>query len=132
MKSFLIEAVLFDLDDTLHDDSVSYHYASKRAAEEVALWCEADAEALRYAYITVAESFWQNLSNEHLIAKPVGLRRRMWTEAMRMLGINDPTLAERAEQAFNRYRKERLAVFPGVLYLLVSLRARGISLGFVT
>jgi len=132
MLTLPYKAVLFDLDDTLHDDTASYRRASACVARDIALECGVDAEAIRHAYTIEADSFWQNLHVGNLKKGPVGLRQRFWGAALRAAGIYDPALAERAANAFNHYRKEALELFPGVLELLVSLRARAIALGLVT
>jgi putative hydrolase of the HAD superfamily len=132
MLTLTYNAVLFDLDDTLHDDTASYRYASVCVARDFARECGVDAEAIRRAYTIEAESFWQNLHVGDLKKGPVGLRQRLWGAALRAVGIHDSAVADRAALAFNHYRKERLELFPGVLELLASLRARGIALGMVT
>ena len=126
------KAVLFDLDDTLYDDTASYRHASERVARDIASECGVDAEALRHAYVIEAESFWQSLHSGNLQKGTIGLRQRMWSAAMRSLGVDDQVLAARAAEAFNHYRKERMELFPGSLELLVSLRERGIVLALVT
>jgi HAD superfamily hydrolase (TIGR01549 family) len=132
MLNPLFKAVLFDLDDTLHDDIASYRHASECVARDISGECGLDAEGLRRAYVIEAESFWQNLSDGDLKKGIVGLRQRMWGAAMRAMGVNDDELAERAAQAFNYYRRERLKLFPGALELLAALRARGVALALVT
>ena len=53
-----IELVLFDLDDTLHDDTHAYSSAAEEVAREIAAEHGIDALALKAAYIAVAEGFW--------------------------------------------------------------------------
>ena len=50
-----MEIVLFDLDDTLHDDTYAYHSAAEEVAREVAAEHGIDALALKDAYIAEAE-----------------------------------------------------------------------------
>lgn len=126
------QAVLFDLDDTLHDDTEAYSRASERVAEEIARERPVDAQALRRAYADTSEAFWEKLSDYHVLTPFVGLRRSLWHAAIRTQGIDDEALAERAATAFNRYRKGYLRPFPGSLELLAALRARGLKLGMVT
>jgi putative hydrolase of the HAD superfamily len=127
-----IEAVLFDLDDTLHDDTLVYHRAARRTAEDVAAECGVDADAVFDAYIVEAESFWQNLSTAAFDVPLLGLRRRMWRAALRTAGIDDAALAERCAIAYNEYRRSYLVLWPGALELLASLRTRGRKLAMIT
>lgn len=132
MLTLPYKAVLFDLDDTLHSDTASYRHASACVARDIALECGVDAEAIRHAYMVEADSFWQNLNVGDLKKRPLGLRQSLWGAAMRTVGIHDPAAVNRAALRFNEYRKESLELFPGVLELLASLRARGVALGLVT
>jgi putative hydrolase of the HAD superfamily len=125
-------AVLFDLDDTLHDDTATYRRAAELVARDVAAEKSVDAAALFAAYVAQAEAFWINLAPEHLGTQLVGLRARMWLAALRDVGLDDPALAERSAQTYNRYRKDHLKLWPGALELLVRLRERGLKLGLVT
>ncbi len=127
-----LKAVFFDLDDTLHDDTAAY----RRAAEQVAHDCAAerglDAKALLAAYIEHAESFWKNLTAEHIGTPTVGIRAAMWLAALRNCGVDDVALAERCGTSYNRYRKDHLKLWPGALELLVALRERGLKLALIT
>lgn len=127
-----LAAVLFDLDDTLHDDTATFRRAAERVVQDVAAERDVDAAALFEAYVGQAESFWINLAPEHLGTPLVGLRARMWLAALRDVGIDDALLAERCGQSYNRYRKDHLKLWPGALELLVALRGRGLKLGLVT
>jgi len=126
-----LDAVVFDLDDTLHDDTESYSLAAERVAEHLAENLRVDARVVHAAYITEANSFWETLSEKHL-AHPLGLRQRLWHAALRRLGVDDVALAGRAASLFNAHRDELLQPFPGVIELLSSLRARERKLGMIT
>lgn len=127
-----LAAVLFDLDDTLHDDTATYRRAAERVAHDVAAERGIDAAVLLAAYVAQAESFWQNLTAQNLSTPLVGVRAAMWRAALDVAGVDDATLAERCGVAYNRYRKEHLQIWPGALELLASLRARGLRLALVT
>jgi len=126
------KAVLFDFDDTLHDDTASCRYAAERAAGDIAVVCGLDAYAIACAYEVEANAFWENLHAGDLAKGPVGLLQRFWGLALRKMGIEDAALAARAADAFNRYCMESVGLFPGALELLTSLRERGAALGLVT
>ena len=127
-----LAAVLFDLDDTLHDDTLAYRRAARRVASDVAREHGVDAEALLAAYVELAESFWKNLSSEHLGVRLAGLRAQMWAGALAAVGLEDIALAERCGTAYNDYRKGYLQLWPGALELLAALRAAGHKIGLIT
>jgi putative hydrolase of the HAD superfamily len=130
MRAF--DAVLFDLDDTLHDDTRAYKAAALEVASEIAVERGADADALTAAYIAQAEGFWTHLTSDDL-QRPLGdARVRMWGSALRELGIDDEELAHRCARNYNRYRRERLTLLPGAAQLLRDLRERGCKLALLT
>jgi HAD superfamily hydrolase (TIGR01549 family) len=127
-----LDAVLFDLDDTLHDDTASYRGAAEQVAHEIAATHAIDALELKTAYVNEAESFWQRLSPDFLKLKLAPLRTQMWRNALSSIGLDDPQLPEHAADRYVAVRNEKLELFPGALDLLRSLRGRGLKLGLVT
>jgi putative hydrolase of the HAD superfamily len=127
-----IDAVLFDLDDTLHDDTLAYQSAAEEVAHEIAAEHGVDALALKAAYIAQAEGFWKRLSPETFAMKLASVRAELWQAALETVGVEDKTLAHRSAHLYNEYRKKYYTVFPGVVELLTELRAAGKKLGIVT
>lgn len=131
-----LAAVLFDLDDTLHDDTLAFRSAAEEVAREIAAEHAVDELALKNAYIEEAEGFWKSLTAEQvqqlLLSKLSSLRSRLWGSALSSVGLDDPVLAERSAVNYNLYRKKYFALFPGALDLLTQLRAAGKKLGLVT
>lgn len=127
-----IRAVLFDLDDTLHDDTYAFTTAAEEVAAEVAAEHGIDALALKHAYIAEAEGFWHRLTAKELQTKLSQWRAAMWGNALRSVGLDDARLAERSAAKYNVYRKKYFALFPGALDLLRELQAAGMKLGLVT
>lgn len=127
-----LEAVIFDLDDTLHDDTATYHRAAHRVASDVATERGVARGALLDAYIAQAERFWSRLDAATLGTPLVGLRAEMWAAALATCGIEDRELAERCGVAYNAYRRDLLELWPGALDLLTSLRERGYKLALIT
>jgi HAD superfamily hydrolase (TIGR01549 family) len=127
-----IDIVLFDLDDTLHDDTYAYSSAAEEVAREVAAEHGIDALALKAAYIAEAEGFWHRLSPLDLKVKLANLRASMWQTALERVGVDNLELARRSAEHYNAYRVKYFTLFPGAIDLLRSLRDRGMKLGIVT
>lgn len=127
-----LQAVLFDLDDTLHDDTSAYHNAAEEVAHEVAAEHGIDAAALKAAYVAESEGFWKRLTADQLRTRLAKVRLELWHSALKNVGLDDLDLAERSADNYHLYRKRHLALFPGAVDLLRSLRARGIKLGILT
>ncbi len=128
-----IDLVLFDLDDTLHDDTYAYQSAAEEVAREVAAEQGVDALALKAAYIAEAEGFWARLSADDLKVKLASIRAGLWQSALDSVGAGqDAELARRSAERYNAYRVKYYTLFPGTIELLRSLRERGKRLGIVT
>jgi putative hydrolase of the HAD superfamily len=127
-----VRTVLFDLDDTLHDDTFAFTSAAEEVAREVAAEHGIDALALKCAYIAEAEGFWQRLTNDQVRTKLSQLRTTMWGNALGTVGLRDPELAERSATNYNIYRKKYFSPFPDAVDLLKTLKGRGVKLGLLT
>lgn len=126
------DIVLFDLDDTLHDDTAAYQSAAEEVAGEIAAEHGIDALELKAAYVAAAEGFWKRLTAETLHVELERVRERLWGNALESVGIADAALAQRSAGRYNDYRKRRYVPFPGAIELLRALRGRGKRLGLVT
>ena len=127
-----LEVVLFDLDDTLHDDTSAFENAAEEVAREVAAEHGIDAIALKDAYVAEAHGFWHRLTPEQLKVRLIHVREQLWATALARVGVDEIGLAARSAQRYNEYRKKYFNVFPGATDLLRSLKARGLKLGILT
>ena len=127
-----LDVVLFDLDDTLHDDTLAYQSAAEEVAHEIAAEHGIDALALKAAYVAAAEGFWTRLAPDTLRVQLARVRERLWGTALESVGIADQAIAQRSAGRYNDYRKRHYVPFPGAIELLRSLRGRGKRLGMVT
>jgi len=127
-----VDTVLFDLDDTLHDDSAAYKAAAARVAADVAAERGIDANRLLNAYIAEANGFWKKLSTEHLTTAIHDTRAQLWYDALVAAGIDDRALALVCAERYNAYRADELELSPGALDLLIALRDRGCKIGIVS
>jgi HAD superfamily hydrolase (TIGR01549 family) len=132
MASRRIDLALFDLDDTLHDDTLAYQSAAEEVAREVAAEHGIDALALKAAYIAEAEGFWKKLDADSLKEKLAVTRARLWRSALDSVGVEDDAIVHRSASNYHAYRKKYFTLFPGAAELLRGLRARGMKLGMIT
>ncbi len=126
------EVVLFDLDDTLHDDTYAFTSAAEEVAREIAVEHGVDALALKAAYVAEAEGFWHRLTPAQLQTRLSGIRETMWRAALQRVGIDNREIAATSAAHYNEYRKKYFSVFPGAIDALRTLRQRGSKLGVVT
>lgn len=130
MQSFA--AVLFDLDDTLHDDTLAYRTAAEAVAADLARERRIDGGALVRAYVAEAQGFWAALGPD-VFGRPLAeIRAGMWGRALACVGIADEATARECAAAYDRYRRSALVLWPGVRDLLGRLRADGSRLGLIT
>jgi putative hydrolase of the HAD superfamily len=127
-----VDTVLFDLDDTLHDDSDAFKRAAERVAGDVGRALGIDAARLPRTYIAVANGYWQRLSVAELAQGIHDARVELWYEALTAIGVRDRALAQRCSDSYTEYRAELLALYPGAREVLIALRERGCRLGIVT
>jgi putative hydrolase of the HAD superfamily len=128
-----VDTVLFDLDDTLHDDTTAYKKAARRVAADVAALRGVDPERVYAAYVAQAVGFWKTLSQEHLTLPIHDARAQMWSDALVAAGVPlDVELAQECADRYGRYRSDVLELAPGALDLIGALRARGCKLAVVT
>lgn len=127
-----LDIVLFDLDDTLHDDTLAYQSAAEEVAHEIAAEHGIDALALKAAYVAAAEGFWKRLSADNLRIELTQVREDLWGTALERVGIADPVVARSSAGRYSDYRRRRYELFPGAADLLRRLRERGKRLGLVT
>ena len=129
-----IDTVLFDLDDTLHDDSTAYRTAVRRVAADVAArYPDRRRDRCTAATSPNANGFWKKLAQEHLTVPILDARRQMWSDALVSSGIaRDDALAQKCADDYGSYRNDVLELSPGALELITALRERGCKVGIVT
>ncbi|MGH7327281.1 MAG: HAD family hydrolase [Polyangiaceae bacterium] len=127
-----LAAVVFDLDDTLHDDTHAYQSAAREISEEVAAAHGVDAETILAAFIEASSRYWRALGVEHLQTRIADSRYELWTSGFAAVGINDEQTIRDAVLRYGEYRRKHYSPFPGALELLDKLRDRGMKLGLIT
>jgi HAD superfamily hydrolase (TIGR01493 family) len=109
-----VQAIFFDLDDTLVDDAASYPAAIERLCAEFGPGF--DADRLRAAYDILSPDFWAagDLS---------AIREELWRRALERCGY-DTSLASAVRDAYLRHRVTSTQLLPGVTDVLDVLAGR--------
>lgn len=126
------ETVLFDLDDTLHDDTAAYRVTARRVASFAADRFGVDACEVAQAYLAEVEGFYEALTSEHLGMQNQNIQARWWGRAFAHFGIRDREFAGWCSFAFEQLHMLNHNVIPGVHEMLDDLRGKGVKLGLLT
>lgn len=121
-----IEAVTFDLDDTLLDER-----GSTRAAVDVV--CRllgtgpGEFVQLPEQYMLASDRIWAELGAVPIANAPdqaAAIRLRVWKEALAAIGVNDGQVAREAVAHYAEARRTTYRLFPEALSTLRALRGR--------
>lgn len=128
------QAILFDLDDTLIDDSSSVEPAWRSVCEEAAKQVQGlDADAFFAAIARGRDRFWSDPDRHREGRQDLrAASRRIVHEALRSLGFDLPALARDVANRYRDLREAGVRLFPGVVQTLEGLRAMGVRLGLIT
>jgi putative hydrolase of the HAD superfamily len=128
------QAIIFDLDDTIIDDSSSVEPAWRSVCEEAAKQVQGlNADALLAALAPARRRFWSD-PDRHREGR-LNLRAatgRIVYEALRSLGLDLPALARQIAHRYRDLREAAARPFPGAIATLEGLRAMSIHLGLIT
>jgi putative hydrolase of the HAD superfamily len=120
----VIRAIFFDLDDTLVDDTISTEECAEAAAREVAGGRGLAPADLAKAYLDAAIAFWEGLEPGAIHTREHGIRRTMWRQALRKLGVDDDALAAALALRYDAIRAERVEYYPDAVPILTNLHGR--------
>jgi putative hydrolase of the HAD superfamily len=125
---------LFDMDDTIIDDSSNVEPAWRSVCEDAAKQVQGlEADALVAALGPVRHQFWSD-PNRHREGR-LNLREatgQIVDEALRSLGLDLPALARDTAHRYRDLREAAARPFPGAIETLERLRAMGVRLGLIT
>ncbi len=128
------QAIIFDLDDTIIDDSSSVEPAWRTVCKEAAAQVQGlEADALLAALAPARRRFWSD-PDRHREGR-LDLRKAtsgIVEEALRSLGLDLPTLARNTAHRYRDLREAGVRLFPGAIEALEGLRAMGVRLGLIT
>jgi putative hydrolase of the HAD superfamily len=128
----MLKAIFFDLDDTLLDTHLTYRVAlAETCAEAARRHSELEADRLAEVYHEVSAAMWRSFDLGQMKESAAEIRVRVWTEALRQLGIADETLVADLADHYGAGRQASYRLFPDVLRTLDRLHRR-FHLGIIT
>ncbi|WP_157077365.1 HAD family hydrolase [Robertmurraya korlensis] len=123
-----IQAVFFDLDDTLHDSQHSFEQTVKKLFPEVA--SQLTMNALYIKFREASDLLWKDYVEGKTPLSD--LRTRRVIMAMKSLDMTiDSELANLFQKQYE-YNQKHLKLFPEVPGLLGALKERGLLVGMIT
>jgi HAD superfamily hydrolase (TIGR01549 family) len=122
-----LEAIFFDLDDTLVDDQASFAIATARACAD--LRSGLDEALLTRTYVEVSDDYWR--TRAYAYGDLYDVRLQLWRRALSLCGCHDGALAETARDLYTQYRAEICEVYEGTVAVLAAL-AGSYRIGVVT
>lgn len=117
----MLRAIFFDLDDTLVDDTISTEHCAELVARELAADRGIAPADLAKAYLEAAIAFWEGLGPGTNRPPKGGIRRTMWSRALKSLGVDDRALAAALASRYDAVRAERVEYFPDAVPVLAGL-----------
>ena len=130
----LPQAIIFDLDDTILDDSSQVENCWQEACREAAAGLNGmNPVALRAAIKREADSYWSDPGRHRegrldLRAASAGIVAR----ALAGMGFDRPDLAREISNHYRDLRDERLCLVDGAIETIEWFRSRGVRLGMAT
>jgi putative hydrolase of the HAD superfamily len=129
----LPRGILFDLDDTILDDTGARDECWRRAATDVLAGSGLDAEAAGDALLRHNRAFWSDLAlNRTYRLDMLGARRVIAVAALGELGLDDEAVGRTLGDRCHELRAELLAPLAGAVETVERLRRAGVALGLVT
>jgi putative hydrolase of the HAD superfamily len=124
-----VQAIFFDLDDTLLDDDRCWRAAVSLTCNELALrYPSVDRVVLETSYLENSARLWAGFGNAPRTASGSSaardLRLAVWQTVLDGCGVDPPDLAGEAVDAYERHRRETYACFADVRPVIQRLRER--------
>ena len=130
----LPEAIIFDLDDTILDDSGSTEACWQDVCRQGAARLDGTDPAMLMAAIARQRNWFWGDPARHREGR-MNLRaasRRIVEQALVDLGFDRPEVAREIAEGYRDLREERLCLVPEAMETLERLRTEGVRLGMIT
>jgi len=125
------QAVFFDLDDTLVDETGLMSDCVRQVAEELQeVYPFLPADLMVRAYLEASLELWKRVTPAQPGVTIPLMRRWTWEEALRRLGFRGPV--DPFLQRYTALRDGQVRTFPDAKPVLLELRRRGYQTGLIT
>lgn len=125
------EAVFFDLDDTLVDETGLMSECVRRVAEQMqAVYPSLAPDAVVQAYLEASSDLWKRVTPAQPGVTIPLMRRWTWEEALRRLRVDGPV--EPFLERYTSLRDGQVRPFPDARPVLQELRRRGYRTGVIS
>ncbi len=126
----MIHAVLFDLDDTLCDDTGQMFESIREVAGLVP---GGDPEAIAQGYWRISHQFWTYEIHQRPPEPLESIRELLWQQTLDEAGVaHSPAELKLLAARYGEAREKTPPPFPDAEHTLTQLKARGFKLGIVT
>jgi putative hydrolase of the HAD superfamily len=124
-----VQAVFFDLDDTLLDDDRCWRVAVSRTCRDLALrHPSVDRRMLETGYLETSPRLWATFGSAPRTAAGAStardLRLAVWQSVLDGCGVEAPGVASEAVDVYERHRRGTYACFADVRSVIERLRER--------
>lgn len=128
------DAVFFDLDATLIDESYIVSASMAACSEFAAGHPEFDAAALARANLETWLSYWPEIEDPWIIGEleTSELRLEVWRRTLGRFDVTDEALIAEVAETHHRYEMAHYGAFDDALSTLDALRGAGVKLAVVT
>ncbi len=127
-------AMLIDLDDTIISHSTHAEACWKETCKRFSAHLDGLAPQTLYTTIQEARTWFWSDPERHRINRlnMPRAQRRVVSDALRRLGIQNPNLAHQIADTFEETRQKAIVPFPGAIETLERLKTRGVRLALIT
>ena len=129
-----VKAVLFDLDDTLCDDTSAWLACARKAAKLASRTdASIDSEALANEFLDISYAYWFGDAATQETRSVFEVRTVQWQEALANIG-REPSriLAERLAEDYGKRRSKEIDLYPDAVSTLTALRELGICVAILS
>jgi FMN phosphatase YigB (HAD superfamily) len=122
-----VEAVFFDLDETLLDDNTSFLQSISGACSELVTAISGVSHDLLFeSYQSLSQAYWLEIEQQVVRGALDGenVRLETWRRTLSACGCEDQSLARTALDAYSRHRSASYKLFDDAQEVLDELEAR--------
>lgn len=119
-----IKAILFDLDETLLADDLSFETSAERTSRDLVVhYPDLSLDGLAAAYQRISDEYWLEVGEQVVTGSLDGasVRLESWRRALAQFDCDDVEVAQTAHVSYSRHRLETYALYSDAAPLLASV-----------